>query len=198
MRINEKNGCKQMVDNVVMNKQQIIDWLSKYNIENYVINDDLSVDVNGDVDISCEKLTKIPVKFGSVSGGFSCSDTYLTSLKHCPTFVGEHFSCAHNNLTSLKHCPTSVGGHFSCYNNNLPSLEHCPTSVGEDFYCDGNDLVSLEHCPTSVGGVYCGGTPLQCPPNVALWLIQKGKDYFKIIKDPTEEQIMLHEMLWLI
>jgi len=47
----------------------------------YTINDDGSIDVDGEVDLSRKKLTKIPFKFRNVSGGFYCNNNQLTSLK---------------------------------------------------------------------------------------------------------------------
>ena len=40
----------------------------------YTINDDGSIDVEGDVNLSSKKLTKIPFSFGKVSGVFYCYD----------------------------------------------------------------------------------------------------------------------------
>ena len=62
----------------------------------YTINDDGSIDVEGDVDLSREKLTKIPFSFGKVSGDFYCYDNQLTSLEGAPNSVGGSFWC-HNN-----------------------------------------------------------------------------------------------------
>ena len=42
----------------------------KYGIENYTIKDGL-VNVDGYVDLSFKKLTKLPLKFGEVSGDFN-------------------------------------------------------------------------------------------------------------------------------
>jgi hypothetical protein len=42
----------------------------EYKIKNYTINDDLSIDVDGDVDLSNKSLIKIPIKFRKVSGNF--------------------------------------------------------------------------------------------------------------------------------
>jgi hypothetical protein len=42
------------------NEQEIINICKKYNIQNYTINPDGSIDVNGDVWLSNKKLTKIP------------------------------------------------------------------------------------------------------------------------------------------
>jgi arginine decarboxylase-like protein len=73
----------------------------EYNIKNYTINDDFSIDVDGDVNISYRKLDKIPLRFRDVSGNFLCSDNNLTSLLGCPEWVGGNFHCYENNLTSL-------------------------------------------------------------------------------------------------
>jgi hypothetical protein len=97
----------------------IEEWLEEMSIENYIINDDLTIDVNGDVYLSYKNLTAFPkyIKFKSVGGYFSCHHNQLTSLEGCPSSVGGGFSCSSNQLTSLKGCPSSVGGGFNCYNN---------------------------------------------------------------------------------
>ena len=90
----------------------------KYGITNYTINSDGSVDVNGDVYLSNEGLTKLPLKFNIVSGGFYCFDNKLTSLEGAPKEVGGHFDCSYNELKSLEGAPKEVGGSFD-YNDNL-------------------------------------------------------------------------------
>ena len=97
----------------------------EYEIENYTINSDGSIDVNGDVHLYNMILTEIPLKFGKVTGSFNCSSNYLTSLKGSPTEVGVSFDCSYNKLTSLEHCPTKTK-HFRCNDNNLTSLEYSP------------------------------------------------------------------------
>jgi hypothetical protein len=150
---------------------EIKDWLDKYGIKNYTINDDLTVDVDGDVDLSYKELTKIKVQFRNVGGYFYCIDNQLTSLEGAPSSVGTGFDCSNNQLISLEGCPSSVGGNFYCYNNQLTSLEGCPSSVGGHFYCSNNQLTSLEGCPSSVGGYfYCYNNKLTslegCPSSV--------------------------------
>ncbi len=73
--------------------------LKRYNIKNRTINEDGTVDVDGSVDLYEKGLTKIPVKFRNVSGGFFCGFNQLTSLKGCPKEVGGNFLCAYNQLT---------------------------------------------------------------------------------------------------
>lgn len=118
-----------------MNKQEIKNWLSYYNITKYTINDDLTVDVNFKVNLS-GGITSLPFQFGAVNGDFSCSYNYLTSLKNCPRVVTGNFFCHSNKLTSLEHCPKIVNGTFWCHDNLLTSLEHAPKVITGSFHCD--------------------------------------------------------------
>ncbi len=115
-------------------KNGIENWLKKYEIKNYTINNDLTVDVDGDVYLYYKKLKQIPIKFDIIKGYFNCSNNYLTSLDFCPKEVGGNFNCSWNELTSLEFCPIEIGGDFNCSWNELISLDGCPKSVGGDFY----------------------------------------------------------------
>ena len=103
-------------------KQSIKEWLDRMSIENYTINDDLTVDVDGDVYINDENLITIPFKFNKING---------------------YFDCSFNNLTSLKGSPTTINGRFYCNNNELTTLEYCPTTINGEFYCDNNNLEDI-------------------------------------------------------
>jgi len=72
----------------------IREWLEQMGIENYTINDDGTVDVDGDVNISNKNLTEIPIQFGKVNGNFWCNNNELTTLKGVPRIVGGIFSCS--------------------------------------------------------------------------------------------------------
>ncbi|MCK9476331.1 MAG: hypothetical protein M0R46_10445 [Candidatus Muirbacterium halophilum] len=135
-----------------INSSEIEAICEKYNIKNYIINDDGTIDVDGDVYLYNKKLKVLPLKFRKVSGNFHCSDNQLTSLEGAPKSVGNYFYCKCNKLTSLEGGPQIVGGYFSCNNNQLISLEGAPQRVGGDFYCNSNQLTSLEGIPQSVGG----------------------------------------------
>ena len=75
--------------------------------------------MNGDVNLSNLKLSKIPIKFGRVSG---------------------YFHCLGNSLITLDGSPSYVGGYFVCRKNRLISFEGAPSYVGLDFYCNGNPI----------------------------------------------------------
>jgi len=120
-------------------------------IIDYHINEDLSVDVAGYVDIRSRYLTDIPVQFGEVKGNFNCSLNYLSSLKGSPYSVGYTFFCDNNRLTTLSGAPLTVGIDFCCENNELTSLEHCPKTIGYGLVCTENKLQTLEFLPSSLG-----------------------------------------------
>jgi len=103
-------------------KNGIENWLKKYEIKNYTINNDLTVDVDGDVYLYYKKLKQIPIKFDIIKGYFNCSNNYLTSLDFCPKEVGGNFNCSWNELISLDGCPKSVGGDF--YSNIFSDDEY--------------------------------------------------------------------------
>jgi len=116
-----------------------IELLKKCVKGTYTINDDGSIDVDGDVILSSRKLIKIPFKFRNIIGDFFCSDNLLTSLEGAPINVGDSFNCSGNRLTSLNNAPNIVGGDFSCTCNRLTSLDGAPDSISVDFLCVHND-----------------------------------------------------------
>ena len=102
---------------------EIVDICEDYDINNYKINPNGSIDIDGDVDLAYRKLTELPLKFNRVTGDFDCSGNELTSLKHVPNYVGDCFSCSYNKLTSLRHRPKYIEGYFYCENNPLDNTK---------------------------------------------------------------------------
>ena len=124
------------------NDQEIHDICDKYRIKNYSINEDGSIDVDGNVDLGDKNLSKLPIKFGKV-GGFYCYNNKLTSLDGSPGYVGGDFYCQYNQLTSLEGAPSHVGRDFYCSYNQLTSLEDVPSYVGGNFDCVGNPIYEI-------------------------------------------------------
>ena len=143
-------------------KESIESICEKYDITNYIINSDGSIDVDGNVDLDKLELFRIPLKFRNVTENFNCSGGYfncfnnkLTTLEGAPQTVGGDFYCNDNKLTTLKGSPKSVGGNFECSGNQLTSLEYGPESVGGNFDCHSNQLTSLEGLPEIGGYINC-------------------------------------------
>jgi len=101
----------------------------------YTINEDGSIDVDGNVELGHRNLTKIPFKFRHIHGSFYCYNNRLTSLEGAPINVGGVFDCGYNELTSLDGAPNSVGSIFRCDYNKLASLDGAPNFVGDTFRC---------------------------------------------------------------
>jgi hypothetical protein len=167
------------------NQEDIDSICQKYRIKNYTINQDGTIDVDGNVYLSFKKLNKLPLKFRNVSGNFYCYNNQLTSLEGSPQSVGGGFFCEINKLTTLEGAPKSVGGCFYCYQNQLTTLEGSPQSVGGDFYCSINKLTTLEGAPKSVGYTfYCEKNKLK-----DVYGIKEGFRFgdFFIGENPVEE-----------
>ena len=154
----------------------------KYRITNYTVNQDGSVDVDGDVDLYGKKLNQLPLKFGKVSGHFFCSYNQLTTLEGCPTSVGGGFFCFDNQLTTLEGCPTEVVGSFWCDNNQLTTLEGCPKRVGGYFNCNNNPLTIINW-----NDVYTlNPTLINLEDNPIFQVYKIFKEDFKIFRDSLE------------
>ena len=128
-------------------REMIEDWLNEYNIKNYTINDDFTIDVDGDVNLVRKNLMEFPeyIQFGVVKGTFNCSGNRLTSLRGCPREVRlGNFLCNHNQLTSLEGVPKKVEKIFDCSNNKLTSLEGAPKEVRWNFDCSHNSTQFTE------------------------------------------------------
>ena len=144
-----------------INRSEIEAICKKYNITNYTINEDGSIDVDGNVNLKRNNLRELPLKFRNVVGNFYCEFNQLTSLDGAPKSVGDYFNCRDNKLTTLEGAPQRVGGEFDCSYNKLTSLVGCPQYIGGGFYCISNQLTSLVGCPQSVGGNFeCSGNQL--------------------------------------
>lgn len=131
---------------------EITEICKKYQIENYSINPDFSVDVDGDVDLFSTNLAILPIKFGRVMGDFNVQNNLLSTLYGAPVAVGGNFNCYHNRLTNLIGSPKWVGADFFCYKNQLVSLEGSPKVVRGSYYISGNDKLSnLAGCTLQIG-----------------------------------------------
>lgn len=144
----------------------------KYDIQNYTINSDGSVDVRGNVDLSNRKLTKIPLNFNRVEGDFYCAFNNLQTLEGCPKIVTGGFYCRNNQLSKLDRRPLTVEGDFYCSSNNLITLEGCPNIVRGNLRCLHNKIMTLEWYPKLIEGLLiCEGNPFH-----EIWRNTEGVD----------------------
>jgi len=135
--------------------QEQKDFLDECTRGTWALNPEGLVDVQGDFDCFDQGLKNFKgVRFGLVSGNFSCSVNDLTTLEGAPQKVGRGFYCYRNGLTTLEGAPQTVGGDFWCNGNVLTTLKGAPQEVGGDFWCYVNKLTSLEGAPQTIGGEF--------------------------------------------
>jgi hypothetical protein len=128
---------------MLTNKQDIKNWLHSNKVINYTINEDLSVDVYGDVYLNDKNLTVIPIRFNIIKGGFCCENTKLTSTESFPKEVYGYYGgvyCYNNNLKNLDNFPKLVEGYIInlVHNPNLKNiigLWNCDFK-GNEIWCD--------------------------------------------------------------
>ena len=91
------------------NRKAIKKWLDEYKIKKYKINDDMTVDVNGNVDLFGKQLTEIPIKFNIVTRCFNCSFNRLTTLIDIEYIdIEDKLCCSNNSYTSFEHWPKRI------------------------------------------------------------------------------------------
>ena len=150
----------------------------QYNIKNYTINKDGSIDVNGDVDLSVNELTEITLKFKNVSRCFNCSHNELISLKGSPERVINFFGY-YNQLATLEGGPKYVSEGFWCNSNQLTSLKGCPEIIYGDFNCHDNQILTFEYFPKHLGGrFYCEYNPIY-----KIWKLFRDKTKIELFND---------------
>ncbi len=133
----------------------------KYDIPNYTIRDDFSIDCHLSVSIQrCPYLEKLPVKFNSVNGDFFIRNNALTTLEGCPEHIVNDFMASANEITSFKGGPKTVVNNCEISHNKLTTLEGCP-EVGNGLFVGRNELVSLVGCPKHLGRFECNHNNLK-------------------------------------
>ncbi|MCK9475607.1 MAG: hypothetical protein M0R46_06805 [Candidatus Muirbacterium halophilum] len=167
------------------NTSEIEAICEKYYIKNYIINEDGSIDVNGNVNLKRNNLRVLPLKIRNVNGNFNCAYNKLTNLNGYPQHVDEGFSCDNNQLTNLISAPQYVGGYFSCEDNQLTSLEGAPKRVYGDFFCRNNKLKNIDYLPKTYKKLGINGNPI----SKILDLFTKPDEYGRISNTIDKELI---------
>jgi hypothetical protein len=142
----QKGGDK--LSNIGVGKIQMIkQWLNDNQLEGfYHINDDLTIDIEKDVNFRLKKMGDFPsyIQFGKINGGFDCSRCNMTTLRGCPTYVKKFFFCEKNKLTNLKFMPKYIGATFSACDNNITDLSDLNSTIMGDTWLSRNLLSEKE------------------------------------------------------
>ena len=109
-----------------MTEKEINYVCKKYDIKNYTINSDMSIDVDSNVYLYLANLHELPLNFNRVNGIFDCGFNYLKSLKGAPNYLSSIFSCNSNELESFQYCPESDTNAYFFQNNNIRTFDYFP------------------------------------------------------------------------
>jgi hypothetical protein len=138
-------------------QQAIKQWLERHDITNYKIDPATGVvDVDGDVDLDIDTITKLPVKFGVVSGSFDIGGSMLDTLEGCPKIVGRTFNCSYTEITSFAGGPEQVGaGYIAEGLTQLTTLKGLPRVVPTVLNLSGTSrITNLEGISERIGTLH--------------------------------------------
>ena len=141
------------------------------------------IDYDSTVNWKSKNLTRIPVRFRSVTGYFNCSHNRLTTLEHAPGRVGGDFYCYNNHLTTLAGAPGRVGRDFYCFNNHLPPGTKKPVGVRGRFVL-GQQTPARVH-----GAAEPNNTPTMCV--VDIWVLPSitGTEFSRNLLNDLEHKL---------
>lgn len=135
-----------------LDKEEINKLLKYYKVKRYTINEDLSVDVNGNVDLSDNELDCLPIVFNTVSGNFIANRNNLKSFDGFPKKLGGSLSVSNNNISSFKNAPEVINGNFSCMNNKIIDFKDFPSEIKGNVLLLNNLIENFEIINSKISG----------------------------------------------
>lgn len=171
---------------------EINDFCSKHGIENYIINEDGSIDVNGDVKITDAKLEEIPIRFNRVEGNYILNTAKLRSLKNSPLYVSGFFRAEFTYIKTLEFSPKYIGTDFDVSYNNISSLKFSPEYIGGCFAIVENNIKNFDYLNV-FSDILIMGNPI----STLLDIIIMSKDDVELFLDYDiiQDGIIIHDRL---
>lgn len=146
-------------------KEEIGKIMKDLKVDDYDIEEDGSVNINWDIDITFDKInhhkgdrkfdeTVLPIKFNHVGGefrfrGYTLRPT-LTSLEGSPKSC-RSFRILTAKITNLQGSPIIVEESFECSYTLITSLEGCPRHIPQTLDVYSNKLTDFRGGPEEVG-----------------------------------------------
>ncbi len=198
-------------------KEEILKWLHKHNADNEAIyevvsiENQLMVNVKGNLSLCDLKIDHLPFQFFQVEGSVNISYNGLKSLKNSPITVTRNFDCSSNHLDSLEYSPQYVGNTYDCSNNYIRSCKGLPSKLRclimnrnklesfeslkdlsiEVLNVNNNKLKNFKYCPP-VNTLYSINNYLQSlldlPDIKTLYILQNHFDLMKFWKETDGDQ----------
>lgn len=162
--------------------ENIEEVLNKYDVKNYTINKDGSVNLTGDVSFFNKGIDKIPFEIKSTTGIIDFSYNNLTSLEGCPE-VAHSIFFARNKIKEID-CVPMESKLLSLSNNEIENLNFPEGFNSGEIVLRHNNIYDLKGMPSSFNGKIF----LQYNPIATLFKSNDGTDVntfnsLNIIKD---------------
>ncbi len=113
----------------MINKELIELFCEEFNIKNYYINDDYSINVYQNVVLDNFIGDELPIKFNKVIGYFSCNKSNIKSFKNFPNFIEENIYFQGNIIENFHGFPKIVNGRIVLWGSIIKSLDGYNGSV---------------------------------------------------------------------
>ncbi len=115
----EKQLCPKLV-------AKIHRFCKKHGVNNYSINPDGSIDIDGGVCFMNFKEEFFPIPFNKVSGFFECVNCNLTTFKNMPREIGRWLLCSNTPFRTFEHFPLVIkeGLHIDNLTTPIPIKEY--------------------------------------------------------------------------
>lgn len=195
--LNEDDGFdfkkqSNIIDDTIGNNNLISNWIKEHtNIKQneYIINDDYTIDVTLINDPNNQKLNKRDTVYI-----FGNEYDFINKISELPEYI--KFNIINNNLNvsnsefkTLKGFPITIIGNFDCSNCQLETLEHGPKYVTGKYICSYNVLKNIDGAPIKCEEFI--GIPQYLKPNGTEFSDNKfTHDYwFKNYYNKTNESI---------
>lgn len=131
-----------MQNKMPQTKKEVVNILKNLGVDlfNYEVHDDLSISIDGDVNLTHKNLITLPVNFNEIRGVFNCSYNNLVSLKGAPKKVTHTFMAMKNKISFLKDLPQCPEICLSY--NNIKILDNIPEET-IDLDLSYNDIQNI-------------------------------------------------------
>ena len=107
----------------MINKELIELFCEEFNIKNYYINENYSINVYQNVVLDNFIGDELPIKFNKVIGYFSCNKSNIKSFKNFPNFIEENIYLQGNIIENFHGFPKTVKGRIVLWNSTIKSME---------------------------------------------------------------------------
>ncbi len=113
----------------MINKELIELFCEEFNIKNYYINENYSINVYQNVVLDNFIGDELPIKFNKVIGYFSCNKSNIKSFKNFPNFIEENIYLQGNIIENFHGFPKKVKGRIFLWGSTIKSLDGYNGSV---------------------------------------------------------------------